>query len=159
MPNEFNANGISTTPNGRALLVVQSFTGKLFRVNPRTGRAGRVRLGGYPLTNGDGLLREVAPCTSRRTRTTRWPCSGSASAAGPATSSGRSGLPSFDVPTTIARDGRASTCPTRGSHAAHADDEVLDHPASTADHAQTGTFSVATYPSSLLPVTLAICSE
>ena len=40
-PGEFNANGISTTPDGRALLVVQSFTGKLFRVNPRTGRAPR----------------------------------------------------------------------------------------------------------------------
>ncbi len=54
---EFNANGISTTPGGRALLVVQSFTGKLFRVNPANGVARRVRLGGYVLTNGDGLLR------------------------------------------------------------------------------------------------------
>jgi len=55
--NEFNANGISTTPDGRALLVVNSFTGKLYRVNPRTGRATRVGLGGYSLTNGDGMLR------------------------------------------------------------------------------------------------------
>jgi sugar lactone lactonase YvrE len=57
VPNEFNANGISTTPDGRALLVVQSVTGKLFRVNPRTGRAAQVGLGGYALTNGDGMLR------------------------------------------------------------------------------------------------------
>ncbi len=55
--NEFNANGITTTPNGRALLVVDSFAGKLFRVNPRTGRVAVVRLGGYSLANGDGLLR------------------------------------------------------------------------------------------------------
>ncbi len=55
--NEFNANGISTTPNGRALLVVDSFAGKLFRVNPRTGRVAVVRLGGFALTGGDGMLR------------------------------------------------------------------------------------------------------
>ena len=58
VPGEFNANGISTTPDGRALLVVQSFTGQLFRVNPRTGHATRVGLGGYTLTNGDGMLRQ-----------------------------------------------------------------------------------------------------
>jgi sugar lactone lactonase YvrE len=54
---ENNANGISTTPDGRALLVVQSATGYLFRVNPRTGRAVRVALGSTVLVNGDGLLR------------------------------------------------------------------------------------------------------
>jgi sugar lactone lactonase YvrE len=52
----FNANGIASTPDGRALLVVQSVTGLLFRVNPATGVANRVDLGGELLTNGDGLL-------------------------------------------------------------------------------------------------------
>ena len=52
----FNANGIARTPDGRALLVVQSTTGCLFRVDPRTGVATRVDLGGEILTNGDGLL-------------------------------------------------------------------------------------------------------
>jgi sugar lactone lactonase YvrE len=52
----FNANGIALTPNERALLVVQGSTESLFRVNPRTGDARRVNLGGYALTNGDGLL-------------------------------------------------------------------------------------------------------
>ena len=52
----FNANGIAVTPNGRALLVVQSSTASLFRVNPESGVARRVDLGGYALTNGDGLL-------------------------------------------------------------------------------------------------------
>ena len=42
----FNANGIALTPNGRALLVIQSPTGLLFRVDPRTGEATRVDLGG-----------------------------------------------------------------------------------------------------------------
>jgi sugar lactone lactonase YvrE len=52
----FNANGIAQTPDRRALLVVQSATGKLFRVDPRTGDARQVDLGGALLTAGDGLL-------------------------------------------------------------------------------------------------------
>ena len=52
----FNANGIAQTPNRRALLVVQSNTGFLFRVDPDTGEATRVDLSGTLLTNGDGLL-------------------------------------------------------------------------------------------------------
>jgi sugar lactone lactonase YvrE len=51
-----NANGIARTPDGRALLVVKSDTGQLFRVSPKTGRATLVDLGGAALTNGDGLL-------------------------------------------------------------------------------------------------------
>lgn len=54
----FNANGIAQTPDRRALLVVKSNTGQLFRVNPRTGVARLVDLGGAALTNGDGLLVE-----------------------------------------------------------------------------------------------------
>jgi sugar lactone lactonase YvrE len=53
----FNANGIETTPDGRALLVIQSNTGILWRVSPRTGRATAVDVGGADLTNGDGILR------------------------------------------------------------------------------------------------------
>lgn len=52
----FNANGIAETPDGRALLVVQSSTGKLFRVDPATGVAKTVDLGGEALAGGDGLL-------------------------------------------------------------------------------------------------------
>lgn len=53
-----NANGIALSPDGRSLLVVQSNTGFLFRVDPRTGVARKVDLGGTLLTNGDGLLVE-----------------------------------------------------------------------------------------------------
>ncbi|MGQ0838610.1 SMP-30/gluconolactonase/LRE family protein [Actinokineospora sp.] len=52
----FNLNGIARTPDGRALLVVQSPTGKLFRVDPRTGLSRAVDLGGETVPNGDGLL-------------------------------------------------------------------------------------------------------
>ncbi|WP_152866157.1 SMP-30/gluconolactonase/LRE family protein [Streptomyces acidicola] len=52
-----NANGITRTPDGKALLVVQSGVGGLHRVDPRTGVTRLVDLGdAAPLTNGDGLL-------------------------------------------------------------------------------------------------------
>jgi sugar lactone lactonase YvrE len=51
-----NANGISLTPDGRALIMVQSSTGFLLRVDPRTGVARRIDLGDALMTNGDGLL-------------------------------------------------------------------------------------------------------
>jgi streptogramin lyase len=52
----FNANGIAQTPDQSALLVVQSSTGLLFRVDPSSGEATQVDLGGTLLTAGDGLL-------------------------------------------------------------------------------------------------------
>ncbi|MGW7683263.1 SMP-30/gluconolactonase/LRE family protein [Kribbella sp. NPDC054772] len=51
-----NANGISLTPDGRALIMVQSSTGFLLRVDPKTGVARRIDLGDALMTNGDGLL-------------------------------------------------------------------------------------------------------
>jgi sugar lactone lactonase YvrE len=52
----FNANGIAVTPDQKALLIVQSATGFLFRVDPDSGSATRVDLSGTLLTAGDGLL-------------------------------------------------------------------------------------------------------
>ncbi|MET0885829.1 MAG: hypothetical protein ABWX92_05195, partial [Mycetocola sp.] len=52
----FNANGIAETPNHKALLVIQSATGILYRVDAKTGVAAAVDLGGALLPNGDGLL-------------------------------------------------------------------------------------------------------
>jgi sugar lactone lactonase YvrE len=49
-----NANGIAPTPDGKALLVVQANTGKLFRVG-FDGVSRQVAVD-YTLTNGDGLL-------------------------------------------------------------------------------------------------------
>lgn len=51
----FNANGIVATPDGRYLLVVQSNTGALFRVDAATGEAIVVDLGGNSLVGGDGM--------------------------------------------------------------------------------------------------------
>jgi sugar lactone lactonase YvrE len=51
-----NLNGIVAARGGRVLLSVQTNSGKLFRINPRTGRTREVDLGGATLANGDGLL-------------------------------------------------------------------------------------------------------
>ncbi len=106
VPDVNNANGISTTPDGRALLVVQSATGYLFRVNPRTGNATRVGLGGTSLLNGDGLLRRgrllyVAQNRDNKVAVIRL---GKRGKAGHLVRTLRS--PDFDVPSTIASYGK-----------------------------------------------------
>ena len=55
-PGVNNLNGIETTPDGRSLIVVQSNTGLLLKVDPKTGVTKTVDIGGATLLNGDGLL-------------------------------------------------------------------------------------------------------
>ncbi|MCG8351319.1 MAG: SMP-30/gluconolactonase/LRE family protein [Chloroflexales bacterium] len=52
----FNANGIAASANGRYLIVVQSNTGKLYRIAIPTKTVTEIDLGGATVTNGDGLL-------------------------------------------------------------------------------------------------------
>jgi sugar lactone lactonase YvrE len=52
----FNLNGIDATPNGKTLVAVQSNKGKLFRIDPATGVAREISLGGESVPNGDGIL-------------------------------------------------------------------------------------------------------
>ena len=51
----FNVNGIDATPNGRTLVIVQSNTGKLFKVNS-DGVTDEIDLGGATVMAGDGIL-------------------------------------------------------------------------------------------------------
>ena len=51
----FNLNGIVESADGRWLVVVQTNTGRLFRVNPTSGRTKQIDLGGKRVRNGDGL--------------------------------------------------------------------------------------------------------
>jgi sugar lactone lactonase YvrE len=52
-----NLNGIVAAKGGRTLLAVQTNSGTLFKINPRTGKARAVDLGGNNvLANGDGML-------------------------------------------------------------------------------------------------------
>ncbi|HUH20845.1 MAG TPA: hypothetical protein VLZ09_03160, partial [Gaiellaceae bacterium] len=52
----FNLNGIDATRSGKALVAVQSVNGRLYRINPRTGVARLISLGGESVPNGDGIL-------------------------------------------------------------------------------------------------------
>lgn len=54
----FNLNGIEATAGDRWLIAVQSNTGILYRIDPATGGATAIDLGGVSLVNGDGLLLE-----------------------------------------------------------------------------------------------------
>ena len=97
-----NANGITTTPDGRALLVINSSNGVLYRVD-EDGVATAVDLGGYVITAGDGLLREGKTLYAVQNRLNQV-------AVFKLDKSGASGelrdtltSPDFDVPTTIAR--------------------------------------------------------
>ncbi|HET6653420.1 MAG TPA: hypothetical protein VFH10_12320 [Nocardioides sp.] len=51
----FNANGIVESNRGNWLVLVQSNTGRLFRVNAATGRTLQIDLDGRRVRNGDGL--------------------------------------------------------------------------------------------------------
>jgi hypothetical protein len=54
-PNTFDLNGIAAAGRNR-LIAVQSWSGKLFLIDARTGRTRQIQLGGGDVTNGDGLL-------------------------------------------------------------------------------------------------------
>ena len=56
IPNAFNANGIAATPNGQTLIIVNSADGALYNVDPNTGVATRIDLGGASVPAGDGIL-------------------------------------------------------------------------------------------------------
>jgi hypothetical protein len=55
-PGQINANGIDATPNGKWLVVVNYSLGTLYRVEPDTGTAVQIDLGGDTLPYGDGIL-------------------------------------------------------------------------------------------------------
>jgi sugar lactone lactonase YvrE len=116
----FNANGIARTPDGRALLIVQSATGLILRVDPASGVARTVDLGGELATNGDGILVEgrtlfVVQNQLNRVAVFRMNQSGTS-----ARLVERLTDPRFDIPTTVASFGnrlylpnaRFSTPPT-----------------------------------------------
>ena len=102
---DFNVNGIEATPNGKTLVIVQSNTGFLFTVDPATGVADRIDLGGATLPGGDGLLLDgktlyVVQGSSNQVAVVALdPGLSSGSVVGSIKS------PSFDVPTTIAEFG------------------------------------------------------
>lgn len=107
----FNVNGITTTPDGSALLVVQTNTGVLYRVHRSTGLSTPVDLGGEDLAFGDGLLLEgrmlyVVQNFRNRIAVIRLDQAGTAGQVVKYLAD-----PRFDTPTTVARFGSSLYLP------------------------------------------------
>lgn len=100
-----NANGIVRSPDGRSLLIVQSNTGKLFEVNPKSGATTEVRLGDVSLVNGDGLLLSGRTLYAVQNRDNSIAVIKLAPDGGSGKLVRRITHPKFDVPTTVAARG------------------------------------------------------
>lgn len=99
-----SANGIAPTPDGSALVVINSAQAALYRVDPATGVTRRLDVGA-PMTNGDGLLLDgrtlyVVQNRSNRVAVVRLDPAGTSG-----TVTGYLTSPDFQVPTTVARHG------------------------------------------------------
>lgn len=103
----FNTNGIEATPNGDWLIIVHSSLGVLYRVDPLSGVAGAINLGGASVSNGDGILLHGNTLYVVRNRLNQIAVVELADnlLSGAVTRTITS--PNFDVPTTIARLGDA----------------------------------------------------
>ena len=103
----FNVNGIDATPNGKTLVVVQSPTGKLFRVEPGTGVTEEIDLGGASVPNGDGLLLQGRTLYVVQNRLNRIAVVTLTEGLASGTVTRAITDPDFDVPTTIDRFGKS----------------------------------------------------
>jgi sugar lactone lactonase YvrE len=117
---QFNANGIDATPDGSQLIVVNSTLGLLYRVDPNTGVAALIDLGGAVMTNGDGILLDGLTLYVVRNRLNQVAVIELSDDLAEGDVVGLITSPNFDVPTTIAEHGnrlyavnaRFSTPPT-----------------------------------------------
>jgi len=105
VPGQFNLNGIVATPNGKALIAVQTFARKLLLIDPSTGEATEIDLGGYDLVNGDGLLLHGKTLYVVQNRSNKIAIFRLSDDLTTATFQGEITDPDFDIPTTIDRAG------------------------------------------------------
>ena len=101
----FNVNGISRTPDGKGLIVVQSNTGGLFRVDPATGVTTAIDLGGESVPFGDGILVRGRTLYVVQNQLNAVAVISLDPSATSGTLRERVTDPRFDVPTTVARFG------------------------------------------------------
>jgi sugar lactone lactonase YvrE len=102
----FNVNGIAATPDGKRLVVVQTNTGRLFVVDPKTGHTTGIDLGGDSVPNGDGILLDGQTLYVVQNQLNLIARVDLTSDLRRGTVVSRTGHPAFDVPTTIAEDGK-----------------------------------------------------
>jgi len=105
VPGQFNSNGIDATPNGKCLIIVNSYLGTLYKVNPETGEATLIDLGGADVERGDGILLDGKTLYVVQNRFNQIAVVhlNPSLTAGEVT--GYSSDPLFDIPTTIAEFG------------------------------------------------------
>lgn len=101
----FNANGIDATPNGKYLVVVNSSTGLLYRVDPTSGEATEIDLGGDRVTAGDGILLDGRTLYVVRNQSNQIAVVDLAPDASAGELVDTITDPDFDVPTTVAEFG------------------------------------------------------
>lgn len=107
IPDAFNANGIDAPPSSDFLIVVNSTSGLLYRVDPASGRARQIDLGGETLTAGDGILLDGSTLYVVRNRRNEIAVVELESGASRGELEWTITDPEFDVPTTIAEFGSA----------------------------------------------------
>ncbi|MEA2446415.1 MAG: hypothetical protein QOK47_52, partial [Actinomycetota bacterium] len=102
----FNVNGIDGPASDEYVIVVQSNTGKLFKVDPNSGATDEIDLGGENVQNGDGILLDprgkLWVVQNQQKLLTLIRLNQDATAGGVGS---RSEIPGSDVPTTVARSG------------------------------------------------------
>jgi len=103
----FNANGIEVNRKGDTLIVVNSSVGMLYAVDPATGVASAIDLGGESVLNGDGLLRIGNTLYVVRNRLNIIAAFTLADDLRSATLEQNLSSPNFAVPTTVTSFGRA----------------------------------------------------
>jgi sugar lactone lactonase YvrE len=105
-PQTFELNGIAATRNGKRLIAVQSATGKLFLIDPRSGDTDEIELEGGDVAAGDGILLQGRTLYVVQNRMNQI----AVVKLGRGLAEGEIARtitdPDFDVPTTIARKGR-----------------------------------------------------
>jgi hypothetical protein len=107
VPGAFNSNGIDATPNGESLFIVHSLRGELFNVDPETGCASLIDLGGDAVTNGDGILLDGKTLYVVQNRDNQIAVVELNSRLSSGEIVGFITNPTFDVPTTIAEFGNS----------------------------------------------------
>ncbi len=100
-----NLNGIDATPDGKTLVVVQTVTGKLFRIDAATAETTEIGLGGATLENGDGILLHGRTLYVVQNRSNQIAVVSLAPDLGSGTVTGTITDDDFDVPTTIGKFG------------------------------------------------------
>ncbi|HEU5099732.1 MAG TPA: hypothetical protein VFU22_11965 [Roseiflexaceae bacterium] len=103
----FNTNGIEATLNGKDLIIVNSSSGVLYRVEPLSGQATLIDLGGASVSAGDGLLLRGRTLYVVRNQLNQIAVVELAPDLDSAVVVGAITNQNFDVPTTIAEFGNA----------------------------------------------------